>query len=185
MPNFTRLQKKAMYLSDNLHTNYLQNYTCGGLFSSCFPREGLGEGIMKDVDLIQRTACCLNHYPEATDDKKFFVLQGMYIYVWQQYEGRLKRVFNQTFLTLLADHLAVNSLSEIDDITYTESIDELNNFCNWVFRHKQYAGLDELYNAFPADMQLIIKTPRAQHSMGHSIWDSISNRVCSSLNGLF
>lgn len=181
MPNFTRLQNKAMFLSRKLNKSYIEKH--GGIFS-CFPWCGPSEKIMDDVDLIMRTADCLDNY-KVTDAEKFLVLQGIYIYAWQHYEGNLQWVLNRPFLTLLSKHLEIDSLAVLDDTTYNESMGALATFCKWVFRYRQYTQFKELYEAFPADMQATIGASRVKQPAADSIWNNISNRVSSSVNGLF
>jgi hypothetical protein len=184
MPTYTELKQRAHLLPLKLSRVYERQYTLGGIFCSCFTPV-IGGEVITDALLIQQTVTCLEFYSEG-DDIKLLVLTGMYIYIWQRYGSTLQHLINKPFLDLLAEHLETTSLVDLDNVFYKASLDELDNFCNWVYSNRKFTELELLYNSFPADMRANIHIQKTQQPVGETSFSKIANYMENIReNGLF
>lgn len=186
MPTYMVLQQQAYLLPEKLSKAYSKHYTLGGIFCSCAPSQVAGDSVITDALLIQHTGKCLEFYP-GENDAKLMALTGMYIYIWQRYGSAMHHLINKPFLDLLSDHLEVTSLVALDNTFYKSSLDELDNFCNWVYLNRKFTELEVLYHLFPTDMRASINIQR-NHQPTSEI--SFSNSVAGFMdnvwnNGLF
>ncbi len=184
MPTYTELKQCAQYLPNKLSKIYERQYTLGGIFCSCFTPVVGGE-VFNDALLIQQTANCLESYA-VDDDTRFMVLTGMYIYIWQRYVNTWQYLINKPFLGLLAEHLEISSLVDLDNTVYKSSLDELDNFCNWVYSNKKFSQLGLLYNAYPSDMRANIHIQKNQQDACETSFSKIADYMENIReNGLF
>lgn len=184
MPTYAELKQCAQYLPNKLSKIYERQYTLGGIFCSCFTPVVGGE-VFNDALLIQQTAYCLEFYTEG-DDTRLMVMTGMYIYIWQRYANTLQYLINKPFLGLLADHLEISSLADLDYAFYKASLDELDNFCNWVYSNRKFSQLELLYNSYPTDMRANIHIQKNQQVASETSFSKIANYMENIReNGLF
>lgn len=184
MPTYAELKQSAQYLPRNLCKIYERQYTFGGMFCSCFTPVAGGE-VFNDALLIQHTANCLEFYDED-DDTKYMVLTGMYIYIWQRYVNTWQYLINKPFLGLLAEHLEISSLVGLDSAFYKNSLDELDNFCNWVYSNRKFTQLELLYDSYPPDMRANIHIQKNQQAASETSFSKIADYMENIReNGLF
>lgn len=179
MPTFMVLQQQAWLLPEKLSKAYNKHYTLGGIFCSCAPSQVAGDSVITDALLLHHTGKCLEFYPEG-NDVKLKALSGMYVYIWQRYGSALQHLINKPFLDLLSDHLEVNSLVALDNTFYKSSLDELDNFCNWVYSNRKFTELEALYHLFPTDMRASIhiqknQQPTSDISFSNAVTDFMDN----------
>lgn len=157
MPIYIDLLAKAKQLPEDLILTSQGGFEIKRFFTFFSPPVIHSQALI-DARIIQKTAMCLDYYPDADDDKKYKALMGIYLFIWKQYDTTISWVLNDPLLTLLQNNLEIKALDELDETFVVQCYKELNNFCTWVFqKHDQFKELNSLYHAFPSDMQVNIQ----------------------------
>lgn len=152
MPEFAELHANAKIFSRQLARAYASQYSCGSLFLSCSPYLP-NKQLMDYADLVELIANALEYYPSPGIETKKLVLIGIYVYLWYHYDSSLQQFFNRPLFNLLQEHLAINSLAELDKTTYRNSLRELSIFSSWVNENQNIVELQLIYDVIPAEMQ--------------------------------
>ncbi|CEK11230.1 hypothetical protein [Legionella hackeliae] len=161
MPMYEDLQRDAKNFTALLTHALTKRATYGNLFFTCLPSPIANQQLFDDANLIQQTAECLDFYAGVThsgrtidSNVKHQVLIGIYVYVWYQYDSLVQSYLNKPLLKLFQDHLGVSSLEQFEPDYYRSCLDELDDFCNWVFeKREQYQQTNKLFQIFPTNMQ--------------------------------
>ncbi|KTD07213.1 hypothetical protein [Legionella jamestowniensis] len=179
MPVYEDLQFKAKNLAVSLTHALVERVSYGGLFCTCFPSI-TNQQLFNDADLIRQTAECLDFYTgvtcsgkEITPRIRYHVLVGIYLYVWYQYDNLLQSYLNKPLLKLFQQHLGLSSLSQLEPEFYKSCLEELDDFCNWVYeKSNQYQQTHQLFQAFPSNMQGNLHIQKEQVTASLS-WDNL------------
>ncbi|KTD24764.1 Uncharacterised protein [Legionella lansingensis] len=172
MPKFQNLQQAAKGFSESLSRTSIRKYPAGALFFTCLPSP-LSMQSLNDAYLIEQTAECLDFYSGAnvTEEVKYWVLLGMYVYVWHQYNSPLQWFLNRPLLKLVQEHLDAESLSDLGPSTCQKGLAALQTFCHWIFEYRnQYQQINALYEAFPHNMQGNIQLQMNNGTSSASTW---------------
>ncbi|ASQ45424.1 hypothetical protein [Legionella clemsonensis] len=193
MPMYEDLQHNAKNLTVLLTHALGKQVTYGGLFCTCLPSL-TNQQLFNDADLIQQIAECLDFYRGITSAGKaitphtrYLVLVGIYLYVWYQYDSLLQSYLNKPLLKLFQQHLGITSLNELKPEFYKACLEELDDFCNWVYeKSNQYQQTYKLFQAFPTNMQGNLHTQKEQITASLS-WDNLFSGLMTriGIKGLF
>ncbi|WP_126338581.1 hypothetical protein [Legionella spiritensis] len=141
-----------------------QSQSLLGAFSAAFFQPVMCSDAYEHAKMIALTADVLPYYSsdeqncEADEEKKYLVLKGMYIFVWQSENDKTSWMKNGALLKLLQEHMELSNLSKLSRQDIDACYLELNRFCKWVYgNQKKHEKFCLLYKAFPADMQVCIR----------------------------
>lgn len=173
MSDFSDLQKKAALLPTSLTACYTKRDSWSSFFCSCLPTNLFAipdKRMAPDAQLIKLTAHTLDYYV-SSHEKKWLILVGMYLFVWQGYESAFEQLTNKPFLDILSEHVKFATLKECEQALGIESLNALDEFCLWVERNQTYLDIQNLFHAFPVDMQARIFAQREHYTnpLGHEV----------------
>lgn len=149
MPEYRTLLENAKNIAQRLSPKRnISGFFCCYLFSTT------DDGILKHAKLIESAANVLELYPAANDQIKSLILQGLYLYIWQDYESLIQVISKRMFILILQEHMEINSPSELSDYKKLGYFSALEKFCYWVFCHQKEAKeIHRLFMELPNDMQ--------------------------------
>lgn len=179
MPMYESLQHDAKNLTELLTRAFIRQFSYGGLFCTCLPTV-TNQQLFNDAKLIQQTAECLDFYTGKTysgiiitTHTRYRALVGIYLYIWYQYDNLLQSYLNKPLLELIKQHLGFNSLDQLEPEFYRACLEELDDFCNWVYeKSNQYQQTNKLFHTFPTNMQGNLHTQKEQLSASVS-WGNL------------
>ena len=173
MLEFDELHQRAMSFPEDLTKRYLKPCSSGILFYTCLPFEP-DSSLLNDAMLIQQIAEAIPLYSKVTIEIKKRVLVGVMAYTWFKYERSSQWFLNRPLLSLLQKNLEIDSLPSLDRAIYKNSLEELANFCNWVYENKESRELGPLYEVLPPEMQGNIHLQLYNEPEEGSSWISLS-----------
>lgn len=178
MPNFSQLRDRAIGLTKAVLKHPPIAYYFSSFFCPCIPSLS-NVDIADDIGKIEETAAILDKYYGVSEEEKLAVLQGLYFLILRNYESTVKQLVYRPLITVLLNHLEIDSLESIDREEYGRSLKALAEFIGQIHQKDTALEMQVIISVLPIQLVVNIRNYLYQNDESDDSWGSTLSNLFS------